>query len=100
MVNVLEACVPVWTPGQTLASLGPRSPEYWHLMVEAKKLAYADLIRFNADPNFVKVPTDELLSKAHARSLCSRSIRPAPRPPARPARPRRPGRHHCALNGG
>ena len=72
MVNVLEACVPVWTPGQTLASLGPRSPEYWHLMVEAKKLAYADLIAFNADPNFVKVPTGELLSKAHARSLCGK----------------------------
>ena len=44
MINVLEACVPVWAPGQTLASLGPRSPQYWHLMVEAKKLAYADLI--------------------------------------------------------
>lgn len=72
MLNVLEACVPVWTPGQTLASLGPRSAEYWHLMVEAKKLAYADLIRFNADPNFVKVPVDELLSKAHARSLCGK----------------------------
>jgi gamma-glutamyltranspeptidase / glutathione hydrolase len=72
MVNVLEACVPVWTPGQTLASLGPRSAKYWHLMVEAKKLAYADLIRFNADPNFVKVPVDELISKAHARSLCGK----------------------------
>ncbi|HZZ67290.1 MAG TPA: gamma-glutamyltransferase family protein [Phenylobacterium sp.] len=72
MINVLEQCVPVWTPGQTLASLGPRSAEYWHLMVEAKKLAYADLIRFNADPNFVKVPIDELLSKAHARSLCGK----------------------------
>jgi gamma-glutamyltranspeptidase/glutathione hydrolase len=72
MVNVLEACVPVWTPGQTLASLGPRSAEYWHLMVEAKKLAYADLIRFNADPNFVKIPLDRLLSKAYARSLCGR----------------------------
>jgi gamma-glutamyltranspeptidase/glutathione hydrolase len=72
MINVLEACVPVWTPGQTLASLGPRSPQYWHLMVEAKKLAYADLIAFNADPDFVKVPTDRLLSKAHARSLCGK----------------------------
>jgi len=72
MVNVLEACVPVWAPGQTLASLGPRSPKYWHLMVEAKKLAYADLIAFNGDPNFVKTPIDRLLSKAHARSLCGR----------------------------
>lgn len=72
MINILEACVPVWSPGRTLASLGPRSPQYWHLMVEAKKLAYADLIAFNADPNVVKVPTDRLLSKAHARSLCAR----------------------------
>lgn len=72
MINVLEACVPVWAPGRTLASLGPRSPEYWHLMVEAKKLAYADLIAFNADPDFVKVPVDTLLSKAHAKSLCGR----------------------------
>lgn len=72
MLNVLEACVPVWAPGQTLAGLGPRSPTYWHLMVEAKKLAYADLIAFNADPDFVKVPTERLLSKAHAKSLCGK----------------------------
>jgi gamma-glutamyltranspeptidase/glutathione hydrolase len=72
MLNVLEACVPVWTPGKTLADLGPRSPQYWHLMVEAKKLAYADLIAFNADPDFVKVPTERLLSKAHAKSLCGK----------------------------
>ncbi len=72
MTNVLEQCVPVWAPGQTLASLGPRSPLYWHLMVEAKKLAYADLLAFNADPDFVKVPVERLLSKAHARSLCGR----------------------------
>ncbi len=73
MVNVLEACVPVWTPGQTLASLGPRNPQYWHMLVEAKKLAFADLIAFNADPDFVKVPTDRLLSKAHARALCGKA---------------------------
>jgi gamma-glutamyltranspeptidase/glutathione hydrolase len=72
MLNVLEACVPVWTPGKTLAGLGPRSPQYWHLMVEAKKLAYADLYAFNADPDFAKVPVERLLSKAHARSLCGR----------------------------
>ena len=43
MLNILEACVPKWAPGQTLATLGPRSPKYWHLVVEAKKLAYRDL---------------------------------------------------------
>jgi gamma-glutamyltranspeptidase/glutathione hydrolase len=30
MLNVLEACVPRWAPGKTLASLGPRDPLYWH----------------------------------------------------------------------
>jgi gamma-glutamyltranspeptidase / glutathione hydrolase len=72
MLNVLEACVPKWAPGQTLASLGPRSPKYWHLLVEAKKLAYADLFTYNADPDFSKVPLDRLLSKSYAASLCAK----------------------------
>ena len=72
MLNILEACVPKWTSGATLASLGPRSPKYWHVLVEAKKLAYADLLRYNADPNFVKVPVEKLLSKVHAESLCAK----------------------------
>jgi len=71
MLNILEACVPKWAPGETLASLGPRNPKYWHLVVEAKKLAYRDLLKFNADPNFAKVPLDRLLSKHYAASLCS-----------------------------
>ena len=61
-----------WTPGQTLATLGPRSPLYWHLMVEAKKLAYADLYQYNADPNFSAVPVDRLLSAEYAASQCAR----------------------------
>jgi gamma-glutamyltranspeptidase/glutathione hydrolase len=72
MLNILEACVPQWAPGQTLASLGPRSAKFWHLLVEAKKLAYRDLYRFNADPAFSTVPMDRLLSKAYAASLCSK----------------------------
>jgi gamma-glutamyltranspeptidase/glutathione hydrolase len=72
MVNILEACVPGWTGGRSLAQLGPRSPLYWHLMVEAKKLAYADMIAVNADPDFVRVPVERLISKAHARELCAR----------------------------
>jgi gamma-glutamyltranspeptidase/glutathione hydrolase len=72
MLNILEACMPKWAPGQTLASLGPANAKYWHLMIEAKKLAYADLYRYNADPNAVDVPTATLLSKPYAASLCGR----------------------------
>jgi gamma-glutamyltranspeptidase/glutathione hydrolase len=70
-LNILDACLPKWAPGQTLASLGPRNPTYWHLMIEAKKLAYADLYRYNADPNSANVPTAKLLSPEYAASLCS-----------------------------
>jgi gamma-glutamyltranspeptidase / glutathione hydrolase len=72
MLNILEACVPKWSKGQSLAQLGPRHPKYWHFLVEAKKLAYADLFRYNADPDFVQVPLDMLLSKAHAQAQCAK----------------------------
>ena len=45
ILNILEACVPVWAPGQTLATLGPASPKYWHFVVEAKKLAFKRSLR-------------------------------------------------------
>jgi gamma-glutamyltranspeptidase/glutathione hydrolase len=72
MVNILQVCAPGWTGGRSLADLGPRSPLYWHLLVEAKKLAYADLIAVNADPDFVRVPAERLVSREHAASLCAR----------------------------
>jgi gamma-glutamyltranspeptidase / glutathione hydrolase len=71
MLNILQECLPRWAPGETLASLGPRSPRYWHILIEAKKRAYADLFRYNADPDFVSVPVTKLLSAAHAASLCA-----------------------------
>jgi gamma-glutamyltranspeptidase / glutathione hydrolase len=72
LLNILQACVPQWTAGQTLASLGPANPEYWHLLIEAKKLAYADLYQYNADPNFASVPLPKLLSESYAASLCGK----------------------------
>src|SRR4029077_20174568 len=72
MLNVLEACMPTWAKGETLASLGPRSPKYWHFLVEAKKLAYADLFRYLLDPHFVQMPIDMLLFNDHAESLCAK----------------------------
>ena len=37
-----------------------------HAMIEAKKLAYADLLRYIGDPHGQKLPVAELLSKDHA----------------------------------
>ncbi len=72
MLNILQACVPQWSPGRTLASLGPASAEYWHFLVEAKKLAYADLYQFNADPHAAAVPLQKLLSESYAATLCGK----------------------------
>jgi gamma-glutamyltranspeptidase / glutathione hydrolase len=72
MLNILQACVPQWAPGATLASLGPTSPQYWHFLVEAKKRAYADLYHYNADPRFASVPLAKLLSESYASSLCGK----------------------------
>jgi gamma-glutamyltranspeptidase/glutathione hydrolase len=58
MLNILEA--------YDLKSLGFASPEYLHLFVEAKKLAFEDRARFYADPQFAKAPLEGLLSKEYA----------------------------------
>jgi gamma-glutamyltranspeptidase / glutathione hydrolase len=71
-LNILARCVPTLLPGQSLTSLGPTSPVYWHMLVEAKKLAYADLYAYDADPDHIPVPTDKLLSQDYAQSLCSK----------------------------
>lgn len=70
IMNIVEQCAPVL--GVDVAKAGPKSVDYWHLMVEAKKLAYDDLERFNGDPDFSAVPVERLTSKAYARSLCGR----------------------------
>ena len=43
------------------------SAEYIHTVVEALKLAYADRDSYYADPAFVQVPAEGLLSKGYAR---------------------------------
>jgi hypothetical protein len=59
-LNILEQCVPQWYPGQTLSTLGPANPLFWHALIETKKLAYADTYAFNADPDVVSVPVGAL----------------------------------------
>ena len=70
MLNILEVCAPVH--GLNLSSLGPSNPDYWHFMVEAKKLAYSDLQAYNGDPLFSDIPVERLLSKSYAAGLCDR----------------------------
>ena len=57
-LNILE--------GFDVAGMEINSPDYVHLMVEAKKLVYADRARYFGDPNFIDVPLETLLSKAYA----------------------------------
>jgi len=57
-LNILE--------GYDLQSLGHNSAEYLHLLIEAMKLAFADANRYVADPDFVDIPLEKLLSKSYA----------------------------------
>ena len=50
-----------------LRTMGFSSPEYWHLWIEAKKLAFADRARHYADPSFTRGPWKELASKQYAQ---------------------------------
>jgi gamma-glutamyltranspeptidase/glutathione hydrolase len=57
-LNILE--------GYDLKAMGHNSSEYVHTVTEALKLGFADRDRYYGDPNFVKIPTHELLSKEYA----------------------------------
>jgi len=58
MLNILE--------GFSLRALGRNSPQTLHLMIEAKKIVWADRAKFYADPDFAKIPLAGLLSKKYA----------------------------------
>jgi len=54
---------------------GPSGVRELHKKIEAMKLAYADLYRYDADPRFHPVPVEGLLSKDYARER-AKSINP------------------------
>jgi gamma-glutamyltranspeptidase/glutathione hydrolase len=58
MLNIIEAF--------PIGEYGHQSADALHTMIEAKKLAYADMSRLVADPRFTSVPIDDMLSKAYA----------------------------------
>ena len=58
MLNILK--------GYDLAALGRDNPLFAHLVIEAKKLAWADRARYYADPDFAQIPIKGLLSDSYA----------------------------------
>jgi gamma-glutamyltranspeptidase/glutathione hydrolase len=52
---------------ETFPLTGPMSSSSYHTMIEAKKLAYADVLQYVCDPKFNRVPVTSLLSKDYAR---------------------------------
>jgi gamma-glutamyltranspeptidase/glutathione hydrolase len=65
MLNIMEEF--------PLKQWGFHSAKAIHVMIEAKKLAFADLIRYIGDPKFSLLPVEELLSREHGAS-CARRI--------------------------
>ena len=68
MLNIMERF--------PLGQYGHNSTRALHLMIEAKKLAYADMLRYDADPRFAKIPVTGLRSKEFA-TVRSKLIDPA-----------------------
>ena len=64
MLNILERF--------DLKTMGRDSPDFWHVMVEAKKLAFADRAAYYADPAFCPAPVAELLDKGYAERQAKR----------------------------
>ena len=65
-----------------LAEYGFHSTRALHVMIEAKKLAYADMLRTSATRDSSRADVASLLSKRAARDArAPRSIRPAAPPP-------------------
>ncbi|MBI4337969.1 MAG: gamma-glutamyltransferase [Chloroflexi bacterium] len=52
--------------GFDLAGMGPQTPESYHHLIEAMRLALADALHYIADPALASVPVAGLLSKEYA----------------------------------
>jgi gamma-glutamyltranspeptidase / glutathione hydrolase len=57
MLNIMEQ--------YPLGEFGFHSAKSLHVMIEAKKLAFADMIRYIGDPRHSSIPVEPLLSKTH-----------------------------------
>src|SRR5258706_52556 len=59
MLNLMEV--------YPLKQFGHNSTNALHVMIEAKKIAYADLLKYIGDPRMSKAPVAGMLSKGYAR---------------------------------
>jgi len=59
MLNILE--------NYDISNMGFGSPEYMHLFIEAKKLAFEDRAKYYSDPDFNELPIEQLISKEYAK---------------------------------
>jgi gamma-glutamyltranspeptidase/glutathione hydrolase len=59
MLNIME--------NFPLKDWGHNQTNTLHAMIEAKKLAYADILKYIADPRFSEVPVEGILSKEYAK---------------------------------
>ena len=55
-----------------LGAMGHNSAEYLHHIIEAKKLAYADIQKWNGDPEFNHLPIQEIISTEYGRQQFER----------------------------
>jgi gamma-glutamyltranspeptidase/glutathione hydrolase len=80
-LNILE--------GSDLKSLRSDPAQYYHLLIEATKVAFVDRNRYIADPKFVNVPVTQLLDKNYAaqrRQLINANAAIEPPQPGLPLR--------------
>jgi gamma-glutamyltranspeptidase/glutathione hydrolase len=64
MLNIMER--------YPLGEWGFHDPRSMHVMIEAKKLAYADMLRYVGDPKFSNVPVSQMLSREHAAARAAK----------------------------
>jgi gamma-glutamyltranspeptidase/glutathione hydrolase len=57
MLNIMEQF--------PMADWGFHSTKMLHAMIESKKLAFADMVRYIGDPRLAQIPVEALLAKAH-----------------------------------
>ncbi len=63
MLNILES--------YDIKNMGFGSPEYMHLFIEAKKLAFEDRAKYYSDPDFNTLPIAQLISKDYGKEKAS-----------------------------